>query len=356
MTIFRLGWEGIFDLVRSDLPWLLWITSAVTWACWGSFLQAVSYRIPAGISIVVPESHCPGCKKKLLFQDNLPIIGWITLKGKCRFCHMVIPFQYLWMEILMGLLGILFAWITLFELNDPAMWLWSLMMVSWLLVIGVIDWNHRYIPDGVCLTPLIVGVYFALPNILEWKNDYFWMWSFAFWLSIPVFTFASLRGLLRVFVGESLETQLDQLYESKKVFQWFVWLMAAAPIAFLVTRSGILYSDISGNYIGATLGLVLLYVTRGLASKIAGQEAMGLGDVKMAMVLGWWFGPLSLMFILGSACVLGVIVAMIQKLRKKESSQPFGTMMAMAAFFIGVVYPFVLPILKNYEIVTDVTK
>lgn len=348
MSVFRLGFDGIFELVKNEIPWLLWITSIVTWACWGSFLQAVSYRIPNGVSIVVPESHCPGCKKKLLFQDNLPILGWIGLKGKCRFCHMVIPIQYLWVEFVMGILGAFFCWLAFFELNDPLSWLWALMVTSWLMVLGLIDLNHRLLPDGVTLPPLVIGTLFFIPSIQGIQLDFFWVCHLVYWIIFPYFLYHSIRGLVGVFFGEKTELAFHGLYEKNRFVRVIGYSVTLFCVIWLLYISHKMPDDKVGHsFVGVGLALFLLYATRLIASKLAGQEALGLGDVKMAMVLGWWFGPWSLMLILGLACVFGMLAALFQKLRKRTMTQPFGTMMALSAFLIGVCLQLLMPVIEN---------
>ena len=63
-------------------------------ACVGSFLNVVIYRVPAGMSVVTPPSRCPGCGKQLALWDNVPVFGWLWLRGRCRYCKMPISVQY----------------------------------------------------------------------------------------------------------------------------------------------------------------------------------------------------------------------------------------------------------------------
>src|SRR4030065_1002637 len=70
----------------------------------GSFLGVVAYRLPRRLSIIKPASFCPGCNKKIHFYDNIPILSFIILKGKCRYCRNKIPLSVLLIEIVTGLL------------------------------------------------------------------------------------------------------------------------------------------------------------------------------------------------------------------------------------------------------------
>lgn len=73
-------------------------------ACVGSFLNVVIYRLPAGISVITPPSRCPGCEQKLAIYDNVPVLGWLWLRGRCRTCKMKISVQYPLVEAATALL------------------------------------------------------------------------------------------------------------------------------------------------------------------------------------------------------------------------------------------------------------
>lgn len=82
-------------------------------ASWGSFLNVVAYRLPKNLDISVAGSRCPNCQKKLSFKENMPIFGWIGLRGRCSGCHIPIPIKYLVAELLLGSLAV---WIGAYEL------------------------------------------------------------------------------------------------------------------------------------------------------------------------------------------------------------------------------------------------
>ena len=84
--------------------WSLWF--AVLGVCVGSFLNVCVYRLPRGKSIVYPPSHCPQCGNRIRLYDNLPVAGWIKLRGKCRDCQLPISARYPCVE---GFCGILFC-------------------------------------------------------------------------------------------------------------------------------------------------------------------------------------------------------------------------------------------------------
>ena len=83
------------DLLSLPAFWFL----AAVWllavgGSFGSFLNVVVYRLPEGMSLVQPPSHCPRCKHPIRWRDNLPVLGWLLLRGRCRDCRLPIPFRY----------------------------------------------------------------------------------------------------------------------------------------------------------------------------------------------------------------------------------------------------------------------
>jgi len=85
-------------------------------ACVGSFLNVVIYRVPAGLSIVHPGSHCPKCRKAIRWHDNLPIVGWLVLRGRCRDCKLPISWRYPAVEAFVASMFLLLAVFELFTL------------------------------------------------------------------------------------------------------------------------------------------------------------------------------------------------------------------------------------------------
>ena len=81
-------------LLPDAAHWLIVLCSAVFGGAIGSFLNVVVYRLPHGISLITPPSHCPNCKRPIRWFDNVPVFGWIMLRGRCRHCRCPISIRY----------------------------------------------------------------------------------------------------------------------------------------------------------------------------------------------------------------------------------------------------------------------
>lgn len=125
-------------------------------ACIGSFLNVVIYRIPAGVSLLYPPSRCPRCLHRLKFYDNVPILGWLWLKRKCRHCRTKISSRYPAIEAATGILFVLVFWA--FNLPLPGLGYWA--FVSWLLALSLIDWDTLTLPNSLTQSGLIAGLIF----------------------------------------------------------------------------------------------------------------------------------------------------------------------------------------------------
>jgi leader peptidase (prepilin peptidase)/N-methyltransferase len=141
---------------------------AVAGAAIGSFLNVLICRIPEGQSIVFPASHCPKCQHPIRFYDNIPIISYLVLRGKCRDCHDKISPRYPIVEALTALMALLLFW--KFGLNLK--YLFSFIFTAALIVITFIDFDHQIIPDVITLPgiPLFfIGAVFFM-DISVWES------------------------------------------------------------------------------------------------------------------------------------------------------------------------------------------
>lgn len=123
----------------------------------GSFLNVCIYRLPRGESIATPPSHCPQCEKRLKPWDLIPIISFLIYRGHCRYCGYQISYQYPLIEALTGFIYLLTYW----ELGVTPEGVIIMGFASALIVIGVIDFEKRIVPDSISLPGMISGLILA---------------------------------------------------------------------------------------------------------------------------------------------------------------------------------------------------
>ncbi|MBI4456584.1 MAG: prepilin peptidase [Acidobacteria bacterium] len=243
----------------------------------GSFLNVVIVRVPARQSVIFPRSHCPHCSTAIAVYDNIPLLSYFFLGGKCRHCTRPISLRYPVVEFSTGSLFVAAYW--KFGLS-PALFL-NALFFSALLVLIFTDLYHRILPDVITLPLTLLGFslsYFQDPSIMESQLLENWFDLHSPWRRIASHSAQSLLGIL---VGAGV-----------------LWLVAA------------------------------LYL------KLRNIEGMGFGDIKlMAAVgafLGWSLAWLTIF--LGS--LLGAIVGSAYMMYRKKGRRyelPFGTFLGAAA-------------------------
>jgi leader peptidase (prepilin peptidase)/N-methyltransferase len=144
------------------------VLSAAVGLLIGSFLNVVIHRVPRGESVVSPRSRCPGCGTEIAARDNIPVVSWLLLRGRCRHCGEPISARYPLVELLTGAL---FAAVTWWDGGT-----WALPAYLYLAAIGValsaIDLDTKRLPNVIVLPSYVVAlVLFLLPAALEGQWD-----------------------------------------------------------------------------------------------------------------------------------------------------------------------------------------
>lgn len=201
----------------------------------GSFLNVCIYRLPRGLSVVAPRSACPSCKRPIAFYDNIPVVSWLILRGRCRHCHSPIPPRYLVIEVLNGALWTICYWHFGFSLSTLKYCVFSS------LVLGLIftDAETKLLPDKLTLTGLALGLIFSL--------------------FVPVNDLASqfLPGMVNLPFSEDVTVHLLSLADS---------------------------------LLGAAVGASFIYGAGAIYLRWRGTEGMGFGDVKLMAMVGAFLG------------------------------------------------------------------
>jgi len=137
-----------------ELRLLGWVLVLVLGACGGSFLNVVVYRLPRGLSLLYPGSHCPHCKTPLGPTENIPILGWFLLRGRCRHCGDPIAWRYPAVEALtMGLFGLSIA-----VLGFSPRGILTCLLLSWLLALALVDLDTFLLPEELTRSGLLAGL------------------------------------------------------------------------------------------------------------------------------------------------------------------------------------------------------
>jgi len=217
----------------------------------GSFLNVCIYRIPLKKSIVNPPSGCPGCGERIRFYDNIPIISYIILKGKCRHCRRPISLLYPFVELITGLLS-LAVFVNYYP--DYGQYLALFLFVSSLVVISFIDLSHQIIPDVISIPGIIAGLLMTV--IFNIVSTY------------PISWYDSLAGIIAgggilylVAVGYKKLTGKEGMgFGDVKLLAMIGAWMGWRALPFII-----LISSLTGSIIGAT---ALLLAGKGLRTRI----------------------------------------------------------------------------------------
>ena len=157
-------------LPLQSADWLMAVWLFALGGVIGSFLNVVVYRLPRGLSLVRPGSHCPACKHAIRWYDNVPVAGWLFLRGKCRDCGAVISPRYPIVEAITAGLFLLLAVVPFLSdganlpspIKAPAQILtisaYHLVMACTLLTAALIEWDGNRVPRRIFFTALAVGL------------------------------------------------------------------------------------------------------------------------------------------------------------------------------------------------------
>ncbi|MEG2985231.1 MAG: prepilin peptidase [Peptostreptococcaceae bacterium] len=210
------------------------IVSFVMGAIFGSFYNVCIYRIPEKQSIVSPPSHCYNCNTRLKYIDLVPIISWIFLKGKCRYCEAKVSSRYAIVEFLTAILFSLIYISFGYEIKT----LYYMFLVSLLIIITFIDIDHYIIPDNLILIGSIVAI---IVNLLGY--------------GVPLID--GLKGALFAGGGVLVVTLTLEYIVKKEVMGGGDVKLYAMIGLFLGTKLALLTIVIS-IYIGALYGIIFI--------------------------------------------------------------------------------------------------
>ena len=333
----------------------------------GSFLNCLIYRLPRSISLIAPErSFCPACKRMLPWQENLPLLSWLFLQGRCSGCQAPISFRYILVEAISAFL----FWLCYVHVGFPlaiAGW----VLISLLIVATFIDLEHLMIPDVISLGGVISGVAasFFFPSLMGTTSR-----SAALFFSLGSATlgYVLLWGVLEL--GKMAFGRRKLRWSKASVFQLF----KKEGALFLQLQSGLDKEEIllqevllrpSDQITAKTLSLEIgnerfdtasftiscreislpgrswnlneIFSMRAeIIELVLPREAMGFGDVKFLACIGAFLGVKGMIFSLFAGSIIGAIIGSLILLitrGRKGRCIPFGPYLALGTllWFLG---------------------
>jgi len=276
----------------------------------GSFLNVCIYRIPRGESIVSPPSHCPQCKAAIPFYNNIPILSFLLLRGRCRACHGSISLQYPFVELLMAIISLFF-----FKRFGPTPdFVGYFVFAAALIVVSGIDLAYRIIPDRISLPGIVAGLVFSLVTP---RMDL---------LDSVIGTVAGGGSLLLVTVGYAGFVRLRERIRGTRLQEETQKALEGLSLDQL-RKEAVLYGLDSENL------RTRKEIVRAIGE--AKREGMGGGDIKLFAMIGSFLGgwrPILFVILVGSflGCVVGVPL-MLSKGRDSKYAIPFGPFLGAGA-------------------------
>ncbi|MCJ7596618.1 MAG: prepilin peptidase [Desulfobacterales bacterium] len=238
----------------------------------GSFLNVCIYRIPLMKSIIHPPSSCPSCGQRIKFYDNIPLISYLLLLGKCRRCGHPIPIHYPMVEAMMGLLSTaLFV-----RLGPSPQYVMLLLFSASLVTISFIDLHHKIIPDLISLPGILIGLGFSFfpAALIPWSDSLIGIIGGGGVLYLVAITFEWVTGKEGMGGGD---VKLMAM-----IGAWMGW----RDLPFII-----LISSLSGILIG---GISLLATRQGMRTRIPFGPFLALGALVYFFfgheLVSWFYG------------------------------------------------------------------
>lgn len=370
-------------------------------ACVGSFLNVVVYRLPIGRSLITPPSACPKCGHKLAARDNIPVLGWLLLRGKCRYCGVPISPRYPLVELFTGLLFVGHYWLLFhngwgpYEVTNvqsiygtytpvtrsPAVdhdWpllLMHLWLIATLLAASLIDLELFIIPLELCWMTAGVGLighalgrpagslghlhFGPIADAMTLAG------AIGLAISIALVHFGFMR---RSFHDDAplLEKDIAMLDDADRPDPWppariraemrremlyvlipIVCAVAAAALVMYSPKVAAAWepwsnqrqiSGLLGSLAGGLIGGAVVWLFRILGSYGFGREAMGLGDVHLMLGVGCIVGPGAATVAFFLAPAAGLAVALVQLFLKGRREIPYGPYLSLATLAVMLFY------------------
>ncbi len=350
-------------MILFDLPgWIIYTYLFVLGCILGSFLNVCIYRLPQHdrlrdqlSGIWSPRSSCPRCRTPIAWFDNIPLIGWLRLGGRCRTCRMWISLRYPAIELLNGVLLVLLYWFEVpagygAELSDSSLYsplgpqlltgasalsteawlhwrfLYHVVLLEALIVATFIDFDLWIIPDGSTVPAMIVGLLGAVVI-----GQVF---------IVPVWFQRS-----RLF--EDTDTLLELWFGISSLPNWLAALLRGPEVPAWITAHPHLHG-LAVSLAGLVTGGGLVWLVRVVGERILHREAMGLGDVILMAMIGSFLGwqPTVVVFFLAPAVAL--LFVGVSAITQRRREFPYGPYLSLATLLVLLGWKWLWPWVEHY--------
>jgi leader peptidase (prepilin peptidase)/N-methyltransferase len=373
--------------------WIWFVFVFAFGCCVGSFLNVVIYRLPRDKSLVKPGSACPACGRHIRFYDNIPLLSWLFLAAKCRYCKSPISPRYFIIELLTSLVftGLFFLYFyTDFREGIPPflggggiVYLLHIIMLGAFITASAIDMELWIIPLAICwfvtavgligssvgafiIDPVLISGYNLLPNASAGTGAL----AAGAVVGLAISLFALATGLIKRSYesddsdseGSKPEKQNNELAEPHfnhrlEAFREVVFLLpiiiCAVIVFFLVRKIPTIrtwwmefsqrpvITGVLGSVWGYFVGCGIVWITRILGTLGFGKEAMGLGDVHLMGAAGAIIGSEQVAVAFFIAPFYGLAWAVFQMFFKKIRQIPYGPFLSLGIFTVMIFHDWI---------------
>ena len=374
--------------------WILPVFIFAFGCCIGSFLNVVVYRLPRDKSLVTPPSACPACGRGIMFYDNIPLVSWLLLGCKCRYCKAPISPRYFIIELLTGavFVGLFFIYFR-FGLRSGMesffgggwfVYLIHISLLACLIAASAIDLELWVIPMAICwfatavglagsavagyiIDPQLIRGYYLLPTTsdLVFKEATVASLALGSTIGLGISMVLAAAGVIKRSYesapaeGENLagnqekqdQQQFNHRLEVCREILFLLPIIVCAWAALEISRTNLAISawwvnfsqnpfvaGLMGSLWGYFVGCAIVWATRILGTLGFGREAMGLGDVHLMGAAGAVVGPVSVVVAFFIAPFFGLAWAGVQSLSKKIRQIPYGPFLSLGVFAVMILH------------------
>jgi leader peptidase (prepilin peptidase) / N-methyltransferase len=323
---------------------IVWLTLVfLLGASWGSYINVVAGRLPYEKSLLWPNSRCLSCFSVLHLLDNIPILGYLMRRGRCRHCGATFSSRYMWIELVCGLafMGIFSLFVLRNILEMPflsfearmkflqgllpagavVIFLHFAVLFSFLFAAALCDHDTKTVPISLTLSGTVLGLLSAT----------FFAWPY------PNLEYV-VKGIHEI---PDWAFQLPPEQLKFGLYVWPVW----GPLPEILQQNPILHGLATG-FAGAAMGTLMVRFIKFIFESVLGKEALGLGDADFMMMAGAFVGWQVILVSLAVSAFVGIPYFLYFRLRGGDRATPFCPALAFGVMGTLIAWPRIAPELQ----------